>query len=121
MQGGVDYRLHLSIKKVSTGSPAHNKLHAGDVIVGIQGNDCTHFTHQQANDLIRMSGSTLSLMVRKLVRAYKCNLYRLLDLIIYFIFNRGQYSIIKPTKPAVKFTQVGQSTVLPAQNAYRRF
>jgi hypothetical protein len=65
LQGGVDYRVLLSIKKVSSNTPAHNKLHAGDVIVGIQGADCNNFTHQQANDYIRSSGHNLTLMVRK--------------------------------------------------------
>lgn len=37
-----------------------------------------------------------------------------------FIFKRGQYNVIKPTRAPTKFTQSGQ-TVLPAQNAYRRF
>ena len=65
LQGGTDYRLHLSVKKVSPNSPAHNKLHAGDVIVGIQGTDVSNFTHQQGSDLIKMSGCALNLLVRK--------------------------------------------------------
>jgi hypothetical protein len=72
-------------------------LHPGDVIVAIQGNDATSFTHQQGHDFIKMSGLTLNLMVRK-----------------------GQYNIIKPSRPAVKYTQTG-NTIVPAQNAYRRF
>ncbi|CAF0885454.1 unnamed protein product [Brachionus calyciflorus] len=97
LQGGADYRLHLSIKKVNPNSPAHNKLHPGDVIVGIQGADVSNFTHQQGSDLIKMSGGSLNLLVRK-----------------------GQYNVIKPTRPPTKFTQTGQ-TILPVQNAYRRF
>ena len=65
LQGGADYRLHLSVKKVTPNTPAHNRLHQGDVIVGIQGSDATPLSHQQATDLIRMAGPQLSLMVRK--------------------------------------------------------
>jgi hypothetical protein len=84
LQGGSDYRLHLSVKKViiqknfflnklfliiylkvTPNTPSHQRLHTGDVIVGIQGNDSTQLTHLQANELIKMSGNTLNLMVRK--------------------------------------------------------
>lgn len=65
LQGGSDYRFHLSVKKVNPNSPAHSKLHSGDVVVGIQGADATGLSHQQSTDLIRMSGCTLNLMIRK--------------------------------------------------------
>ncbi len=35
--------------------------------------------------------------------------------------SRGQYNVLKATRPAVKYTQSGASTVLPVQNAYKRF
>jgi hypothetical protein len=54
LQGGLDYRLHLSVKKISPNSPAHNRLHPGDVIVAIQGKDCTEYTHQQGHDEIKV-------------------------------------------------------------------
>ena len=65
MQGGADYRLLLSVKKVTPNSFAYNRLHPGDVIVAIQGHDATSLSHQQGHDLIKMAGLTLNLMVRK--------------------------------------------------------
>jgi C-terminal processing protease CtpA/Prc len=65
MQGGTDYRLALSIKKITPGTPAHMRLNIGDVIVAIQGENCSAFTHEQANAAIRGAGNTLTLMVRK--------------------------------------------------------
>lgn len=65
LQGGSDYRLSLSVKKVLPNTPAHNRLHPGDVIVAIQGQDATGMSHQQSHDLIKSSGNALNLMVRK--------------------------------------------------------
>jgi C-terminal processing protease CtpA/Prc len=65
LQGGSDYRLSLSVKKVVPNSPAYNRLHPGDVIVAIQGQDATSLSHQQSHDLIKDSGNSLNLMVRK--------------------------------------------------------
>jgi C-terminal processing protease CtpA/Prc len=65
MQGGTDYRLALSIKKVTPGTTAHTRLNVGDVIVAIQGSSCSDYTHEQANSAIRGAGNTLTLMVRK--------------------------------------------------------
>lgn len=65
LQGGADYRLNLSVKKVLPNTPAHNRLHQGDVIIGIQGSDASGLTHQQGHDLIKLAGLNLNLMVRK--------------------------------------------------------
>ena len=65
LQGGVDYRLNLSVKKITPNTPAYNRLHPGDVIVAIQGHDATAMTHQQSSEIIKTSGKTLSLMVKK--------------------------------------------------------
>lgn len=65
LQGGSDYRLNLSVKKVVPNTPAHNRLHPGDVIVAIQGQDATGLSHQQSHDLIKAAGNGLNLMVRK--------------------------------------------------------
>jgi len=94
LQGGADFKLTLSIKKVTQNSPAYNHLHAGDVLIGINGRDATMYTHQQAFDEIKNSGYQLNLMVRK-----------------------GQYSLLKPVRPATKFNNQG----VPVQNAYKRF
>ena len=65
LQGGTDYRLNLSVKKVLPNTPAHNRLHPGDVIVAIQGVDATALSHLQGNELIKSAGNSLNLMVRK--------------------------------------------------------
>lgn len=67
LQGGSDYRLNLSVKKVVPNTPAHNRLHPGDVIVAIQGQDASNMSHQQSHDLIKSAGVGLTLMVRKYV------------------------------------------------------
>ena len=54
--------INININKITQ---AHNRLHIGDVIVAIQGHDCTNMTHQQSTDCIKMAGNQLNLMVRK--------------------------------------------------------
>ena len=84
LQGGTDFRLHLSIKKVrmtpqalkeekfililfkvNANTPSHNRLHVGDVIVLINGIDASSLTHLQAHELIKNAGYNLNLVVRK--------------------------------------------------------
>lgn len=102
-------------------TPAANHLHVGDVIIQINGNDATRLTHQQSHDLIANAGLALTLQIRK-----------------------GQYQVIKATQKPIKYTQTGiiikislslknilnliftlkghtNLTILPVQNAYKRF
>jgi C-terminal processing protease CtpA/Prc len=106
---------------VTQNTPAANHLHVGDVIIQINGNDATRLTHQQSHDLIANAGLALTLQIRK-----------------------GQYQVIKATQKPIKYTQTGiiikislsfknilnlistlkghtNLTILPVQNAYKRF
>ncbi len=50
---------------MTSGTPAHQKLHQGDVIVGIQGHDATMMSHQECHDFIASAGNSITLMIRK--------------------------------------------------------
>ncbi|CAF1202963.1 unnamed protein product [Rotaria sp. Silwood1] len=103
LQGGADFRLPLSIKKVISNSPSHNKLHVGDGLAFIEGLDTNLMKHEDAENIIR-------------------NALRL-----QLILRRGQLSTIRPTKAPVKFTpgpapranSAINNTTTP--NNYRRF
>ena len=87
LQGGADFRLPLSVKKVrcqfdrfsrifflfeqlkiTPNSPSHNKLHAGDAFAFIDGLDAGTMNHEQAEQLI---GKALRLQV--ILRRYVGN------------------------------------------------
>ncbi|CAF2601580.1 unnamed protein product [Rotaria sp. Silwood2] len=103
LQGGVDFRLPLSVKKVISNSPSHNKLHAGDGLAFIDGLDASLMKHEDAENIIR---NALRLQI---------------------VLRRGQLSTIRPTKSPVKFApgpnpranSALQNTTTP--NNYRRF
>ncbi|CAF1055305.1 unnamed protein product [Rotaria sp. Silwood1] len=103
LQGGIDYRLPLSIKKVIANSPSHNKLHPGDGIASIEGQDATTMKHEDAENLIRNS------------------------LRLQLILRRGQFTPIRPSRPPIKFGPGPQAHVNSAlyntttPNNYRRF
>ncbi|CAF3272008.1 unnamed protein product [Rotaria socialis] len=103
LQGGADFRLPLSIKKVIPNSPSHNKIHPGDAVALIDGQDASSMTHNDAENLIRNS-LRLQLVVR-----------------------RGQLNTIRPTKGTVKFNAAPNPRTNSAlnntvtQNNYRRF
>ncbi|CAF1286497.1 unnamed protein product [Rotaria magnacalcarata] len=103
LQGGTDFRLPLSIKKVISNSPSHNKIHPGDAVAFIDGQDASSMTHNDAENLIRNS-LRLQLVVR-----------------------RGQLNTIRPTKGIVKFNAGPNPRTNSAlnntvtQNNYRRF
>ncbi|CAF1026306.1 unnamed protein product [Rotaria sordida] len=103
LQGGADYRFPLSIKKVTANSPSHNKLHPGDGIASIEGQDTSSMKHEDAENLIRNS-LRLELTLR-----------------------RGQFSPIRPARPPIKFGPGPQAHVNSAlyntttPNNYRRF
>ncbi|CAF0764286.1 unnamed protein product [Rotaria sordida] len=103
LQGGVDFRLPLSIKKVITNSPAHNKLHAGDGLAFIDGRDASLMKHEDAEIMIRNS------------------------LRLQLVLRRGQLNTIRPTKSSVKFSPGPNPRANKAlhngttPNGYRRF
>lgn len=107
LQGGIDFRLPLSIKKVVGGSPAHNKIFPGDGVASINGKETQTLTHDEAENLIRQS------------------------LQLHLVLRRGQLALIRPTKTPIKFGQSTTPMVNPHANSalyntttphnYRRF
>jgi len=84
LQGGTDFRIPLSIKKVTSDSPAGvSGLTDGDIIHQINGIPATEITHQQGINMIKSAGLELNLVAE-----------------------RQQASIIKPTMNPQKFTAV---------------
>ncbi|XP_074660162.1 PDZ and LIM domain protein 1-like [Tubulanus polymorphus] len=65
LQGGRDFRMALSIKKVELNSPAHGYIGPGDMILGIGNIDASQLTHVQAQTAIKQQGNVLHLTVRK--------------------------------------------------------
>lgn len=70
LEGGRDYQTPLTIQRVFTGSPASGDLQRGDVITSIQHRDASFLLHQEANDLIRNSGGSIQLGIRRSGNAY---------------------------------------------------
>ena len=87
LQGGADFRLPLSIKKVrisstsrtkddvhavlywtqiTTNSPSHNKLYPGDGLLFIDGQDVNNMKHEDAEAIIR-NALRLQLILRRYV------------------------------------------------------
>jgi hypothetical protein len=103
LQGGIDYRLPLSVKKVVPNSPSHNLLFPGDGVAAIDGHDTSSMTHEDAENRIRNS------------------------LRLQFVLRRGQLNTIRPVRPPVKFGPGPQQHVNSAlhntktPNNYRRF
>ncbi|CAF1146873.1 unnamed protein product [Adineta steineri] len=103
LQGGTDYRMPLSIKKVVSNSPSHNKVYPGDGIASIDGQDAQSMTHEDAENIIRSS------------------------LRLQLVLLRGQLNTIRPSKPSVKFGPGPATHVNSAlnnsttPNNYRRF
>lgn len=48
-----------------TGSPSAGELQRGDIILAIEHKDTALMTHQQANDLIKHTGGSLHLNIRR--------------------------------------------------------
>jgi len=103
LQGGFDFKLPLSIKKVTPNSPSHNKIYPGDGVASIDGQDTTSMKHEDAENLIRNS------------------------LRLQLVLRRGQLNTIHPSRPPVKFGPAPPAHVNSAlynsttPNNYRRF
>ena len=65
LEGGRDYGTPLTIQRVFAGSPAAVDLQRGDVILSIQSRDAASLFHQDANDMIRNSGGSIHLAIRR--------------------------------------------------------
>jgi len=51
--------------KVTVGTPVHGELQKDDIILEIQSCDASRLTHKQAQDMIRNSGGSILLRVRR--------------------------------------------------------
>ncbi len=47
------------------GTPAEGELRRGDLVVKINGRPTSCMTHQQASDLIKKAGSSITLVVKR--------------------------------------------------------
>lgn len=65
LEGGRDFKQPLSVQRVFTGTPASSDLLRGDVIISIHNEDASSLFHQEANELIRTSGGSLHLGIRR--------------------------------------------------------
>ena len=63
LQGGADYRTQLTVKQVVRGSPAERNLLPGDVILSINGTLARSFSHAEAAQMVRDSGTSIQLQV----------------------------------------------------------
>ncbi len=48
-----------------SGSPASGDLQRGDILLSIQNRDATHLLHHEANDIIKYSGGSMQLIIRR--------------------------------------------------------
>ena len=48
-----------------TGSPASSDLQRGDILLNIQSRDAANLLHHEANDIIKYSGGSLQLIIRR--------------------------------------------------------
>lgn len=66
LEGGKDFKAPLSIQRVFVGAPASSDLLRGDIITSIHNEDASCLFHQEANELIRSSGGSLQLGIKRL-------------------------------------------------------
>ena len=65
LEGGRDYGTPLTVQRVFAGSPAAADLQRGDTILAIEHRDAALLYHNQANELIRNSGGSIHLAIRR--------------------------------------------------------
>lgn len=65
LEGGQDFNQPLTIQRVFQGTPASSDLLRGDVITAIHNEDARFLQHQEANELIRNSGGSLTLGIKR--------------------------------------------------------
>lgn len=66
LEGGRDFKAPLTVQRVFAGSPASSDLMRGDIILSIHNEDATYLFHQEANDIIRTSGGSLQLGIKRM-------------------------------------------------------
>lgn len=65
LEGGKDFKSPLTIQRVFVGTPASTELMRGDIITSIHNEDASFLFHQEANELIRNSGGSLVLGIKR--------------------------------------------------------
>lgn len=65
LEGGKDFAKPLVIQRVFAGSPASGELQRGDVILFVQNHNASHLSHQEANEIIKNSGGSISFTIRR--------------------------------------------------------
>jgi C-terminal processing protease CtpA/Prc len=58
------------INQVFAGTPASGDLQRGDAIVLVQHRDASHLTQQEANEIIKNSGGSVSFTIRRFLYIY---------------------------------------------------
>jgi len=71
LEGGQDFNQPLTIQRVFQGRPASSDLMRGDIITAIHNEDARFLQHQEANELIRNSGGSLTLGIKRAPGAEK--------------------------------------------------
>lgn len=64
------------INQVFAGTPASGDLQRGDVIVLVQHRDASQLTHQEANEIIKNSGGSVSFTIRRFLYIFFIDIHR---------------------------------------------
>jgi len=65
LAGGKDFNAPLIVQRVQPGTPSESHLERGDVILSVEGNDVTNFTHAEALALLnRGAGNVIFGLIR---------------------------------------------------------
>jgi len=65
LQGGKDFNAPLTVQRVFVGSPSQLELQRGDTILNIENYDVTGMMHAQAQNIIKKSGGSLTLTLKR--------------------------------------------------------
>jgi len=65
LEGGSEFQAPLVVQRVFQGSPVAGDLQRGDIILAINNRDTTHISHQEANDLIKNGGGSISFTIKR--------------------------------------------------------
>jgi len=59
LAGGKDFNAPLIVQRVQPGTPSESHLERGDVILSVEGNDVTNFSHAEALALLNRAGGNI--------------------------------------------------------------